>query len=113
VDYNQKTPFIDNYFIGHEKEMEFLLKSLADFESSDTSLLLVKGSAGIGKTTLIQQVLLKYRKEKCFKLYGEYSNQPGQVPYQAKAWMKMLILSLRCALSLTIFVRRLNAVKNC
>lgn len=88
---------MDNYFIGREKETEFLLKSMADFKSSDTSLLLVEGSAGIGKTTLIQQVLLKYRKEKCFKLYGKYSNQPGQVPYEAmkeamKTWMNQILV---------------------
>lgn len=88
---------MDNYFIGRDREMKFLLKSMADFESSDTSLLLVEGPAGIGKTTLIQQVLLKYRKEKCFKLYGKYSNQPGQVPYQAmreamKAWMNQILV---------------------
>ena len=89
--------FMDNYFIGREEEMDFILKSITDFESSDTSLLLVEGSAGIGKTTLIQQVLLKYRKEKCFKLYGKYSDQPGQVPYQAmkeamKAWMNQILV---------------------
>lgn len=89
--------FKDTNFIGREKEKEFLLKSIADFESSDTSLLLVEGSAGIGKTTLIQQVLLNYKKEKCFKLYGKYSNQPGQVPYQAlkeamKTWMNQILV---------------------
>ena len=89
--------FMDNNFFGRDREMEFLLKSMTDFESSDTSLLLVEGPAGIGKTTLIQQVLLKFRKEKCFKLYGKYSDQPGQVPYQAmkeamKAWMNQILV---------------------
>lgn len=94
---HKEKPFRDNDFIGREKEMEFLLKSLADFKSSDTSLLLVEGAAGIGKTSLIQQVLRKYGKEKCFKLYGKYSKQPGQVPYHAmkeamKAWMNQILV---------------------
>jgi signal transduction histidine kinase/predicted ATPase len=88
---------MDNNFYGRDREMEFLLKSIADFESSDTSLLLVEGSAGIGKTTLIQQVLSDYKKQKCFKLYGKYSNQPGQIPYQAmkevmKGWMNQILV---------------------
>ena len=88
---------MDNSFIGREEEIVFLLKSMADFESSDTSLLLVEGQAGIGKTTLIQKVLSDYKKLKCFKLYGKYSNQPGQIPYQAmkeamKAWMNQILV---------------------
>ena len=88
---------MDNYFIGRNEEIEFLLKSMADFENSDTSLLLVEGHAGIGKTTLIQKVLSGYKKQKCFKLYGKYSNQPGQVPYQAikeavKVWMNQILV---------------------
>ena len=90
-------PLLDNSFIGREEEIVFLLKSMADFESSDTSLLLVEGQAGIGKTTLIQKVLSDYKKLKCFKLYGKYSNQPGQIPYQAmkeamKAWMNQILV---------------------
>ena len=88
---------MDSYFIGRELEMEFLLKSMADFEGSDTSLLLVEGQAGIGKTTLIQKVLSDYKKLKCFKLSGKYSNQPGQIPYQAmkeamKGWMNQILV---------------------
>ena len=79
--YSEK-PFIDNYVIGREEEIVFLLKSIAGFENSDTSLLLVEGQAGIGKTTLIRKVLSDYKKPKCFKLYGKFSNQPGQIPYQ-------------------------------
>lgn len=43
---------MNNSFFGRDREMKFLLKSLTDFESSNTSFLLVEGPAGIGKTTL-------------------------------------------------------------
>ncbi len=86
-----------NNFIGRDEEMVFLLKSMTDFKSSDTSLLLVEGQAGIGKTTLIQKVLFDYKKPKCFKLYGKFSNQPGRTPYQAikdamKGWMNQILV---------------------
>ena len=88
---------MNNSFLGREQEMEFLLKSMANFKSSNTSLLLVEGLPGIGKTTLIQQVLLNYKKKKCFRLYGKYSNQPEQVPYQAfqqaaKDWINQILV---------------------
>lgn len=88
---------MNNSFFGRDREMEFLLKSLTDFESSNTSFLLVEGPAGIGKTTLIQQVLLNYKKQKCFRLYGKYSNQSERVPYQAlkqsmKEWINQILV---------------------
>lgn len=90
---------MDNNFLGREQETEFLLKALAGFESPATSLLWVEGPPGIGKTTLIRQVLQQYNPGKCFKLYGKYSNQPEQVPYQAmkqamREWIdQILVLS--------------------
>jgi predicted ATPase len=88
---------ISDQFIGREEEIVFLLKSISDFENSDTSLILVEGQAGIGKTTLIRKVLFDYKKLRCFKLYGKYSNQPGQIPYQAmkeamKGWMNQILV---------------------
>ncbi len=92
-----KKPFMDHYFIGREEELVFLLKSMAEFKNSDTSLLLVEGQAGIGKTTLIHKLLFDYKKLKCFKLYGKYSNQPRQIPYHAmkeamKGWMNQILV---------------------
>ncbi|MFO7669738.1 MAG: AAA family ATPase [Bacteroidales bacterium] len=88
---------MDHYFIGREEELVFLLNSMAEFKNSDTSLLLIEGQAGIGKTTLIQKVLFDYKKLKCFKIYGKYSNQPGKIPYQAmkeamKGWMNQILV---------------------
>ncbi|WP_423128588.1 AAA family ATPase [Gaoshiqia sp. Z1-71] len=87
----------DDWFFGREQEIDFLLKSMAGFERSGTSFLLVEGPAGIGKTSLIKQVLGNYQKKKCFKLYGKYSNQPEQVPYQgikqaAKDWANQILV---------------------
>ena len=92
-----ENPLMGNSFIGRDEEIVFLLKLMADFESSDTSLLLVEGQPGIGKTTLIQKVLSDYKKLKCFKIYGKFSNHPGRIPYQAikeamKGWMNQILV---------------------
>jgi len=94
---NLRHPLSDRFFFGREQETEYLSTLLTGFERSITSLLLVEGPAGIGKTSLIREVLQNLNWKNTFVLYGKYSDQPGQVPYQAWKeaigdWMNQILV---------------------
>lgn len=89
--------FINDRFCGREEELKVLSGEISNFSNSETSLLLIEGPAGIGKTSLVQKVLEGYRKEKCFMLYGKYENQQENAPYRAikqafKDWANQILL---------------------
>jgi signal transduction histidine kinase/predicted ATPase len=84
-------------FVGRDNEISALLNYINDDKSSRTSLLLIEGPAGVGKTSLVQHTFSKYQKENCFKIYGKFRSQTEKVPYQAlkqafKDWTNQILV---------------------
>lgn len=64
---------------GRNMELKLISNVLFD-QRSVTSLLIINGPAGIGKTSLIRTALDSYNNAKCFKLYGKFENRQN-IPY--------------------------------
>ncbi len=84
-------------FFGRQKEVDLLYKTLTQaFEEKNIAFLQLEGEGGIGKTTLIQQVLRKGKSEHCFQLYGKHDHRIEKIPYWALKqalhhWMEFLL----------------------
>lgn len=81
---------------GRNKELKLISETLSKSDNSGTSLIVVNGPAGIGKTTLIRTALDSYGNPKCFKLYGKFENREN-TPYLAfrqafASWSQQILL---------------------
>ncbi|AVR46792.1 hypothetical protein C7S20_16840 [Christiangramia fulva] len=83
--------------IGRDKELKAIEKALVLDHRLGTSLLLIEGVGGIGKTTLIKKVLENCRDPECFQLYGKFENHRENTPYSAfrqafSSWAQQILL---------------------
>ena len=83
--------------VGRNRELQLILDCLNQFDSTGTSLVLIEGPAGVGKTTLIREALNHYSYRKCFKLYGKFENHRENAPYSAfrqafSSWAQQILL---------------------
>ncbi len=81
---------------GRTRELRSISDALLDQERSGTSLIVINGPAGIGKTTLINTALASYNDTNCFKLYGKFENREN-TPYLAfrqafESWSRQILL---------------------
>ncbi|MCY2685948.1 AAA family ATPase [Salinimicrobium sp. TH3] len=84
-----------NRLLGRNREFKKISEILWD--SQKTSLLIVEGPAGIGKTSLIKHVLEENLQKNFFKLYGKFQNNRGDTPYSAfrqafTLWSQQILL---------------------
>ncbi|MCY2687612.1 AAA family ATPase [Salinimicrobium sp. TH3] len=82
---------------GREKELKAISEALMDSHTLGTSLLVIEGAGGIGKTTLIKRALENYGDPRCFKLYGKFENHRENTPYSAfkqafSSWAQQILL---------------------
>lgn len=83
-------------FYGRRRELDMLLHWIQQAALDNIAFIQVEGEAGVGKTTLIQQLQKKLQHEKSFFLYGKSDNRIEKVPYlplkQAlRQWMDILL----------------------
>lgn len=82
---------------GRDKELKAISKALSDQSRLVTTLLVIEGSGGIGKTTLIKKALEDCRNPRCFQLYGKFENHRENTPYSAfkqafSSWAQQILL---------------------
>lgn len=81
---------------GRKKELKIISEVLLKQKNSGTSLIVINGPAGIGKTSLVRTALDSFPDPECFKLYGKFENREN-TPYlgfkQAfEAWSQQILL---------------------
>lgn len=83
--------------IGRDADKKVLVQWLRNAHPDHTSMLLVEGEAGIGKTALINHILRENSETFHFKLYGKCHQSPSKTPYHAlrqcmQHWLDQLLL---------------------
>lgn len=68
-------------FYGRTSELQAIVQAMRHPPRQDVNLLFVSGSAGIGKTSLIQHALSEIGSERTFILYGKGSASAMRKPY--------------------------------
>lgn len=92
----QLLPVSSETFIGREDDLQVLVRKLKAFNSAETNLLIIEGVAGIGKTTLINNLLEEMKGPHAFHLYGKFRDQEEKTPYLAikqalKDWTNQIL----------------------
>ena len=72
-----------NGLYGRERDTSALLESLERLNSGHGEVLLVAGSSGVGKTTLVHELQAPIRKKNGFFISGKFDQYRQNVPYFA------------------------------
>jgi diguanylate cyclase (GGDEF)-like protein len=81
---------------GREREVALVLQALRDAADGDSRLLLVSGPAGIGKTSLVQEVHKTILASKGFLISGKYNHLDRNIPYSGllqalREWVEQIL----------------------
>ncbi|MBN1411492.1 MAG: AAA family ATPase [Spirochaetales bacterium] len=68
---------------GREKEVESLEELFRNTQNGDNAIVIVSGTSGIGKTTLVQELKLPVIKGNGYFITGKYEKNTQNVPYSA------------------------------
>jgi predicted ATPase len=95
---------------GREKEIETLKKAIIALETNKTGLLLVSGYSGIGKTSIIREMIATVIKKGGYFISGKFDQLERNNPYSAliyafRGLVKSLIIEYK---SIAIWEKRLT-----
>ncbi len=69
-------------FYGRNQETDLLYQWLVlANQDKNIGFIQVEGESGVGKTSLVQQVLQRGKTSHCFQLYGKHDQRIEKVPY--------------------------------
>lgn len=74
---------IPNKLYGREAEVKVLMDAFGEAEKGHPALLLVTGAAGIGKSSLIQEIHKPVASRKGFYVSGKFEQHERNIPYSA------------------------------
>jgi PAS domain S-box-containing protein len=74
---------VSQRLFGREREIEMLLSAFEECAGGKPVLLLVSGSAGIGKTSLVNELQVPVTQRNGYFISGRYGQGQDQVPYSA------------------------------
>lgn len=75
--------YIPQKLYGREKELQMLMKSFDRVTKGAAELLLILGSPGIGKSTLVQEILNYVQQKHGFFTVGKFEQFQNDIPYSA------------------------------
>lgn len=78
---------ISENLYGREKDLEKLQLGVREMFEANAKLVLISGQSGVGKTSLVNELLYGFSNNDCFYLSGKFENLNKHIPYSA--WLSI------------------------
>lgn len=72
---------------GREKDLELLKNAAEEVLQSNARLSLISGQSGVGKTSFVNELMVKFHHHDCIYLSGKFESLNRHVPYSA--WLSI------------------------